>query len=305
MRYVITGGSRGLGKALAREVIANGDDVVLTSRCGMKARQVSNELKREAKMIPGYKSGGKAYGVECDISDIASIQQLNKYVDTCMNGADIWICNAGYSGGYDLLLNQEDGTIKNIVDTNLYGTIACAKNAILEEGSMLIFIDGAGANGIATPGYTCYGATKAGIVQFWKSIQEELNEKGVYCHMLSPGMILTPLLLDGIQKKEYSQILNILCEHPEVCAANLICKIREIVGIQENRYIKYLKLKDIIYRFVMYPVRKNCYFDEDSGKQLYSEHFDIRIKETYNDIHWEKSSMMKRLMFLVGLNSNL
>lgn len=125
--------------------------------------------------------------------------------------------------------------------------------------------DGAGADGMATPQYTAYGGTKAGIAHAYKSLQHETRGSAVAVHMLSPGMVLTPLLLDGATD-ENKAVFNILCEHPETCAAYLVPRARTVVARgSRGAYLRFLTLPRALARFLSAPFRANKFFDAEGG----------------------------------------
>jgi len=137
------------------------------------------------------------------------------------------------------------------------------------SGGHVFNMEGAGSDGLATPRYTAYGATKAGIGQLCRSLQSESEAaakqgKGagrVGVHNLSPGMVLTDLLLDGATP-ENKQVFNILCEHPETVAAFLVPRVRTVVarGLADQR-IRYLTPARALGRFFAAPFRMGKYFD--------------------------------------------
>jgi chlorophyll(ide) b reductase len=103
-------------------------------------------------------------------------------------------------------------------------------------------MDGAGADGSATANYAAYGATKAGIAHLMESLAAErrAHNLNVGVHTLSPGMVLTGLLLDGATERN-KQVFNVLCEHPETAAAYLVPRVRTVIARQEySTYIRFL-----------------------------------------------------------------
>ena len=125
--------------------------------------------------------------------------------------------------------------------------------------------DGAGADGMATPQYTAYGATKAGIAHAYKSLQHETRGSGVAVHTLSPGMVLTPLLLEGATDENKS-VFNILCEHPETSAAYLVPRARTVVARgSRGAYVRFLTLPRALARFLSAPFRANKFFDAEGA----------------------------------------
>ena len=294
MRFIVTGGSRGLGRALARELIANGDTVLLTSRSQESATKAAQQILTEARKLPHYKPGGVAHGVACDVSCAKSVASLTDSARTLMDGADAWICNAGASGDYGWFLDQDAETTATVVRTNLVGGMLCAQQALRlfqeQRRGALFFVDGAGADGLPTPHYAAYGASKAAVAQMWGSIQDEAKSVGASAHVLSPGMILTPLLLEGTDTADLAPIFNVLCEHAEVPAAFLAPRARELVNASDGAYVRYLSIPRVAWRFVTWPWRRNRHFDEANGLKLYSDSFAARMESDTRDVTRERES---------------
>lgn len=281
MNLVITGGSKGLGKAVARELVSRGDRVLITSRTYECAKLASKQIKREAKLLPHYKYGGKIYGVQCDVSDERSVASLSKSAHFLFPSIDGWICNAAQSGSYGSFLDPSQN-YKSVITTNLLGSMLCTKYAIAmferQNFGSLFYVDGAGSDGSATPNYAVYGATKAGIKQLWETMKCEVKDTNTKIHMLSPGMVLTNLLLDGTDTKEYAKTFNVLCEHPEVPASFLVSRIKDLIqNDNTHSHVRYLDTYQAILRFATYPCKQNKHFDEATGLKLYSDKFEQRI----------------------------
>ncbi|EFJ51061.1 hypothetical protein VOLCADRAFT_103703 [Volvox carteri f. nagariensis] len=237
---VITGGSRGLGKALAREFLAAGDRVV---------------------------------GVACDVSDPAGLAAVEVAAVAAFGQVDAWVNNAGYSGAFQVLLDQRDEQIEQVVRTNLLGTLLSTRQAISlfsrQPGGGHVFnVDGAGADGFPTPNYAAYGATKAGVTHLTATLQRELEGTAVRLHTVSPGMILTDLLLEGATAAN-KQAFNILCEHPETVAAFLVPRIKSAVARDvSGTYTRYLTPTSALLRLATAPSRLGRFFD-GSGQPVY------------------------------------
>ena len=299
-RYVITGGSQGLGRALAREFVSQGNTVLMTSRRKERAQLAARQIHEEAKYLPNYKSGGRVFGTGCNITDLTSVINLRKTAQLFMGGADAWICNAAQSGTYGSFLQQEPSIIKDIVTTNLQGTILCTQEAFKlfeeQQKGAIFFVDGAGANGNATPAYAVYGATKAGIQQFWNSIKEEADKCGISTHMISPGMVLTPLLLDGTNTEELAPAFNTVCEHPEIPAAFLASRMQDVLTSNRHTSISYLSVPRITWKILTSPLNRNRHFDEYTGLKLYSDDFRMRVKYQTRDIIRERQSKQREMI---------
>ena len=177
---------------------------------------------------------------------------------------DIWINNAGvsYRSPLDKLSECE---IATIIHTNLLGTIFCCHVVIphmLEKKSgVLINFEGAGSNGLPTPDFSVYGATKCAITQFTRSISNEYKETDIQFCTISPGMVITELLLHNADART-KQVFNIFCENTEHIADYLV---RRIHAIKRNEHIRYLTLNRIFILLFMSFIRKNRFFYRDGN----------------------------------------
>jgi chlorophyll(ide) b reductase len=163
-----------------------------------------------------------------------------------------------------LLVDWELPLLESVVETNLMGTLLGCRAALrvmLAQGSGHLFnMDGRGADGAATPGFAAYGATKSSIPQLMTTLAKETEGSGVGVHTLSPGMVLTDLLL-GQTSSQAAKIFNILAERPETVANFLVARVRNVKGT--GQYIRYLTKPKIAWRFATAWRRKNRFFDED------------------------------------------
>lgn len=118
------------------------------------------------------------FGIDCDVSSEASVARLADFAASQMGRVDVWINNAGYSGSYKPFLELSPSAMSQVVSTNLMGSLLCTQAAMrvmqAQQGGGHVFnMDGAGADGMPTPMYAAYGATKAGTsvvmhsVLFW------------------------------------------------------------------------------------------------------------------------------------------
>eukprot|EP00198_Chlamydomonas_reinhardtii_P007743 XP_001697080.1 chlorophyll b reductase [Chlamydomonas reinhardtii] len=271
LTVVVTGGSRGLGKALAREFLAAGDRVLLTSRTQAAADAAVRELREEVAALNGCCP--QVVGVAADVSDAVGVAAVEAAALSSFGRVDAWVNNAGYSGSFQPLVEQTDAQIEQVVRTNLLGTLLCTRQAVSlmqhQPGGGHIFnMDGAGADGFATPNYAAYGATKAGITQLTGTLQRELADTPIKLHTVSPGMILTDLLLEGATTAN-KQAFNILCEHPETVAAFLVPRIKSAVARDvSGTYTRFLTPGSALYRLATAPARLGRFFDKE-GRAVY------------------------------------
>jgi len=265
---LLTGSSRGLGKALARELLLGGDRVVVSSRSPEGVAAAVEELRAELG------DGCEVHGVACDVSVGSHVERLAGEAARIMGRVDVWINNAGYSGSYQPLMQATPEQVAQVVSTNLLGVALCSRAAARlftaqPGGGHLFNMDGAGADGLPTPNYAAYGATKAGIRQLSGSLRAELKGTEAKVHLLSPGMILTELLLEGSPREARAIPFNILCEHPETVAGFLVPRLRSVVarGLG-GTYVKYLTPASAMWRLLTAPARIGRFFDS-AGNRVY------------------------------------
>lgn len=230
-KVVITGSTKGLGLELARGFLANGDEVVVTSRDETRVREAVDGLRKDF--------GERISGVAADVSRAESVDALTAFASEQMGGVDIWINNAGANGYvYENLADADPETLREIVLTNSFGALLCCRSAIRlmaeqASGGHVFNMLGAGSDGGATQKYAAYGHTKAGMAQLTKTLAGEVKETApsVGVHALSPGMVFTELISSGRYAfgAQGRFFVNTLAEPPEVPAAFLVAKVRAFV----------------------------------------------------------------------------
>lgn len=280
---VITGSTRGLGKALAREFLLSGDRVIIASRSPESVNTTLEELRdnlKEGVELAGSKgtrkfAHAKVEGIACDVCNPDDVRRLANFAVNELGRIDIWINNAGMNKGFRPLLQFTDEEINQIVSTNLVGSIICTREAMQimqsqDKGGHIFNMDGAGSGGSSTPLTAVYGSTKCGLRQLQASLLKECKRTNVGVHTASPGMVLTDLLLSGSTLKN-KQMFNIICELPETVARTLVPRMRVVKG--SGRAINYLTPPRILLALVSAWVRRGRWFD-DQGRALYSAEAD-------------------------------
>ncbi|KAJ8749837.1 hypothetical protein K2173_013240 [Erythroxylum novogranatense] len=277
---VITGSTRGLGKALAREFLLSGDRVVVASRSPESVHMTVKELEENLKegIIASSKMNlthARVVGVACDVCEPSDVQKLANFAVSEFGSVDIWINNAGTNKGFRPLLQFTDEDIEQIVSTNLVGSILCTREAMRvmtdqPKGGHIFNMDGAGSGGSSTPLTAVYGSTKCGLRQLQASLLKECKRSKVGVHTASPGMVLTDLLLSGSTLKN-KQMFNIICELPETVARTLVPRMRVVKGT--GKAINYLTPPRIVLALVTAWLRRGRWFD-DQGRALYAAEAD-------------------------------
>lgn len=267
---LVTGSSKGIGYALAKEFLREGDKVIICSRSGESIGKAVEDLRQEF-------GEQRAFGAAVDVRNGESIQALITFAKEKLGYIDIWINNAGSNAyTYKPLVETSDEVIMEIVETNTIGVMLCCREAIKmmmgQEGGGHIFnMDGAGADGRPTPRFAAYGATKRSLAQLTKSLQAEMKMQGiknVIIHMLSPGMVTTDLLMSGSDTPQAKFFINILAEPAETVAKFLVPRIRAVLenGNPKPTYIRFLtgfKAYSQILSRLLFNARKNRHIPED------------------------------------------
>ena len=185
---IVTGASRGIGKAIAIDLAANGAQVVVNYHASEQAAaEVVAEIKR---------TGGEATAIQADVSQCQAAQSLIKESLDTYGQIDILVNNAGTTRDTLLLLMKEDDW-DVVMDTNLKSLFNCCKAAVRpmirrKQGGRIINISSVSGL-IGQGGQTNYAASKAGIVGFTKSLAKELGSRNITVNAVAPGFVPTAL----------------------------------------------------------------------------------------------------------------
>lgn len=187
MRTVlVTGGSRGIGKAIAEK---------LGQTCNVAVGYSSSKEKADEVVTLIKENGGKAIAVSIDVTSQESVEQCFESVENEFSSIDILINNAGITKDNIFpRLKQEDWD--TVVDTNLTGSFRTSKRAVKNmmknKWGRIIFISSvAGISG--NTGQANYAASKAGLIGFTKSVAQELGSRSIRCNAIAPGFIETEM----------------------------------------------------------------------------------------------------------------
>jgi len=193
---IVTGGSRGIGKAIVLELVRNGAKVVFTYlKSDDAARALADEIK---------KTGGEAEAVR---SDSKSYEETKKVVSETVNkfgSLDILVNSAGIIKDKALML-MEPAEWQEVIDTNLNGYFNMAKASIVtmmkqKSGNIINISSVAGIVGTARQ--VNYSAAKAGIIGFTKALAKEVASYNIRVNAVAPGYIETDMTKDLKQKEE-------------------------------------------------------------------------------------------------------
>ncbi|XP_024987681.1 chlorophyll(ide) b reductase NOL, chloroplastic isoform X2 [Cynara cardunculus var. scolymus] len=267
---LITGSTKGIGYALAKEFLKAGDNVLICSRSAERVESALQTLRAELGVQ-------HVWGTKCDVRDGNDVKNLVQYAQDNLQYVDIWINNAGSNAySYKPLAEASDEDLIEVVTTNTLGLMICCREAMKmmlnqPRGGHIFNIDGAGSDGRPTPRFAAYGATKRSVVHLTKSLQAELQMQevsNVVVHNLSPGMVTTDLLMSGANTKQAKFFINVLAEPADEVAEYLVPNIRSIPisGSTRPTYIRFLtglKAYSQIFSRLAFGARRNRYLVEE------------------------------------------
>ncbi|NDK30527.1 3-oxoacyl-ACP reductase FabG [Nesterenkonia haasae] len=188
---LVTGGNRGIGRAIAEAFIANGDKVAVTTRNGDAPEG--------------------ALGVAADVTESASIDSAFSTVEDAHGPVEVLVANAGITRD-TLLLRMSEDDFSDVVDTNLTGAFRVLKRASkgmlrMRRGRVILIGSVVGLYG--SPGQINYSASKSALVGMARSLTRELGGRGITANVVAPGFVrsdMTDSLDEDTQKKYLGSI---------------------------------------------------------------------------------------------------
>ena len=183
---LVTGGSRGIGAAIALELASQGADVAVSYAASAdKAEQVAAEVKEKG-------TRGKAY--KTDQADARQVAELVKRVAKEFGRLDILVNNAGVFAGAAVNDAAADGAaLENLFAVNVAGVAAAVRAAVplMKEGGRIITIGSIAGDGSPFPGFADYSATKGAVAAYTRGWARDLGAKGITVNNVQPGPIAT------------------------------------------------------------------------------------------------------------------
>ena len=190
---IVTGGSRGIGAAIAERLAADGLAVVI-NYAGSAA---------EAEVLAGKiaQAGGRAITAQADVSDPASVARLFDSAESAFGGVDVLVNNAGVMR-LAALGDADDAAFDSQIAINLKGTFNTLREAArrLRNGGRIVNLSSSQA-GLLSPTYGIYAATKAAVEAMTHVLAKELRGRDITVNAVAPGPTATKLFLDGKTKE--------------------------------------------------------------------------------------------------------
>ena len=200
---LVTGASRGIGRAIALKLAAEGAAVVINYHGSMeKAKEVKAEIESD---------GGIAEIMQCNVADYQATEAMIRKVTDDFGRLDILVNNAGITRD-GLLMKMSEEDYDTVLDTNLKGTFHCirfaARQMLRQRGGRIINLSS--VSGIlGNAGQANYSASKAGVIGLTKSAARELASRGITVNAVAPGFIeteMTAVLTEKVRESAVAQI---------------------------------------------------------------------------------------------------
>jgi len=184
---IVTGASRGLGRAISVKLAALGARVAINyCHSQEKAQQVMEEIEKQ---------GGEAILAKADVSDAPSVREMMKTITDRWGAIDILVNNAGINQD-TLILRMPDDAWDTVLAVNLRGAFLCTKFALrsmINQGWGRIINISSLAGVVGSAGQSNYAAAKGGLIAFSKSLARELGPRGITVNAIAPGFIVTEM----------------------------------------------------------------------------------------------------------------
>ncbi|HZE65446.1 MAG TPA: 3-oxoacyl-[acyl-carrier-protein] reductase [Sporichthyaceae bacterium] len=186
---LVTGGNRGIGRAIAEAFVAAGDQVAVTYRSGDLPEGV--------------------LGVKCDVTDSAAVDAAFAEAEAAHGPVEVVIANAGITRD-TLLLRMSEEDFTAVLDTNLTGSFRVAKRAsksmLRQRKGRIIFISSV-VGLLGSPGQVNYAASKSGLIGMARSMARELGSRNITANVVAPGFIETAMTAELTEDRQ-QQILG-------------------------------------------------------------------------------------------------
>ena len=188
---LVTGGNRGIGAAIVRAFIANGDTVAVASRSGAAPEG--------------------SFGYTCDVADSASVDACFDAVESAHGPIEVVVANAGITKD-GLIMRMSDDDVDAVLNTNLFGALRIARRAaksmLRQKRGRILFI-GSVVGMLGSAGQTNYSASKSGLVGLARSLAREVGSRGITVNVVAPGFVDTDMTADLTEDRKAQIIAGV------------------------------------------------------------------------------------------------
>jgi len=253
---LITGGSRGIGFAIAKAYLQEGAKVVICAREEARLRQATAELEPM----------GDVFALVCDVSMIDRVKEMVRKSLDRYGRLDILVNNAGISMTFGRVGEIDPTRWAYVVGVNLIGTFNCCHevipNMLAQGGGKIINLKGYGAH-MPSPRVSAYGASKAAIVAFTRTLAREYRGTGITANCLSPGLIRTELVLNREATEEgrphlerFEHVFSLLSNPVELPAALAVRMAASAADGVSGKEFRALSRMQLIWRLVRIALKR-------------------------------------------------
>ena len=221
---VVTGGSRGIGRAIALELASCGANVVVNYTRNSKA---ADEVVAEIEAM-----GLSGMAVKADVSIASEVENLVNEVLKTFGSIDILVNNAGITRD-NLIIRMTEKEFDEVINTNLKGAFICTKavsRVMIKQKSGKIINVSSVVGIVGNAGQSNYAAAKAGLIGFTKSMAKELAKRGINVNAVAPGFIqtdMTSVLPDNVKEEFLKSIPLMRIGKPEDIAKTVLFLVSE------------------------------------------------------------------------------
>ncbi|SEO84524.1 3-oxoacyl-[acyl-carrier protein] reductase [Amphibacillus marinus] len=186
---IVTGGSRGIGRAIAERLAADGQSVVIA--------YANNDAEADKTVRFIEENGGKASAIKTDISDETAVSTLFKMTEKIYGGVDVVVNSAGIIR-LDTVANFDLNTLDQIIRTNIRGTFVVNQQAarLVRSGGAIINLS-TSVKKLALPTYAAYSASKGAVDAISLVLAKELRGRDITVNAVAPGPTATELFFEG------------------------------------------------------------------------------------------------------------
>ncbi len=258
---VITGGSRGIGRGLAAAFLTRDCTVTISGRS-------EESVGAAVQALAADHGDERVHGVVCDVTRPDDLEALWDGAATRFGPVDIWINNAGRGHGLKPLWELEPDVMTQVLAANALGVALGCRVAVThmlaQEYGQIYNMEGFGSSGKVRAGMSVYAASKAAVRSLTRTLVEETQGTPVLVGSLSPGMVVTDLLLDPIEDdpealERSKRIFNILADRVETVTPWLADQV--LANRQHGVEIRWLTRSKIMKRFALAKFQKRDLFE--------------------------------------------
>jgi NAD(P)-dependent dehydrogenase (short-subunit alcohol dehydrogenase family) len=191
LTVLVTGGGRGIGRAIALAFAAPGRVVVVAARTRSQLEDTADEIRRR---------GAEALALTMDVADERAVEHAFAQLRAAVPRVDVLVNNAGIGGGEPI--DQTDvAAWRRVLDTNVFGTFLVTRQAVplMRDGGRIVNLSSVlGRFGV--PGYTAYCSSKHAIIGFTRALALELAKRGITVNAICPGWVDTEMAASGMRQ---------------------------------------------------------------------------------------------------------